>query len=144
MISSTLLTKPPRWLVGLSLVTVAIVTIPLVYVVWRVGEIPWVDIAVVLSRPRVAEITLNTVGLSAAVSATALMGGVGVAGLLTRVRFRAAKALLLISALPLAVPSYLASYGWLVISPGINGFLPSWLLLSAVTVPMSPFRWQQR
>ena len=62
MISSTLLTKPPRWLVGLSLVTVAIVTIPLVYVVWRVGEIPWVDIAVVLSRSRVAEITLNTDG----------------------------------------------------------------------------------
>lgn len=127
--------KPPTWLVGLSLVTVVIVTIPLVYVVLRVSEIPWAEILVVLSRPRVGEITLNTVGLSAAVSFTALIGGVAIAGLVTRVRFRGAKALLLVSALPLAVPSYLASYGWLVITPGINGFLPSWLLLSAVTVP---------
>ena len=36
------MTKPPRWLVGLSLVTVAIVTIPLAYVVWRVGCYFWV------------------------------------------------------------------------------------------------------
>jgi len=72
--------KPPTWLVGLSLVTVVIVTIPLVYVVLRVSEIPWAEILVVLSRPRVGEITLNTVGLSAAVSFTALIGGVAIGG----------------------------------------------------------------
>jgi iron(III) transport system permease protein len=42
---------------------------------------------------------------------------------------------LLLSALPLAVPSYLASYGWLVVVPGLNGFWPSFVLLTAVTMP---------
>jgi len=126
---------PPRWLVASSLASVAAVSIPLVYVLWRAAEVPVPDILTVLSRPRVREIALNTLGLSVAVSLTTVVLGVVIAALLTRIRYRWGNSLLLISALPLAVPSYLASYGWLVIMPGLNGFVPSWLILSAVTVP---------
>src|SRR5690606_15162 len=37
--------------------------------------------------------------------------------------------------LPLAVPSYLAAYGWMVIIPSFNGFFASWLVMTAVCVP---------
>ena len=125
----------PRWLVGLSLLSVSLVSIPLVYVVWRAVDVPLSQFTTVLMRPRVQELTVNTLGLSLAVALSALVLGVVIAALLSRVRFRTAASLLLISALPLAVPSYLASYGWLVAIPGLNGFVPSWLLLTAVTVP---------
>ena len=125
----------PRWLVVLSLLSVSLVSIPLVYVVWRAVDVPPSEFMTVLMRPRVQELTVNTLGLSLAVALSALLLGVVIAALLSRVRFRAAASLLLISALPLAVPSYLASYGWLVVIPGLNGFVPSWLLLTAVTVP---------
>ena len=55
--------------------------------------------------------------------------------MLTRIRVPFPRTWLLISSLPLAVPSYLAGYGWLVSFPSLSGFVPSWLLLAAVTTP---------
>ena len=128
--------KTPRvWLVLAALASLATVSIPLAYLSVRASDVPVGQVLEVLTRPRVGELTLNTIGLSLAVSVTALGVGTIIAGILTRVRLRFAKTLLLVSALPLAVPSYLASYGWLVVVPSAQGFVPSWALLTAVTVP---------
>jgi len=127
--------KAPRWLLATALVALAVVSIPLVYLGVRVSGLPLDSIVAILQRPRVAELAWNTISLSVAVTATTLVGGTAIAAVITRVRVGIPKTWLLLSALPLAVPSYLASYGWLVISPGLNGFVPSYLLLTAVTVP---------
>jgi iron(III) transport system permease protein len=37
--------------------------------------------------------------------------------------------------MPLAVPSYVAAFGWLSTLPHLRGFWPSWLVLTAVCVP---------
>jgi iron(III) transport system permease protein len=127
--------KPRVWLVLAALVALATVSIPLAYLSVRASDMPVEQVLEVLTRPRVAELAFNTIGLSLAVSVTALGLGTIIAGILTRVRLRFAKTLLLVSALPLAVPSYLASYGWLVLVPSAQGFVPSWAILTAVTVP---------
>ena len=104
--------KTPRvWLVLAALASLATVSIPLAYLSVRASDVPVEQVLEVLTRPRVGELTLNTISLSLAVSVTALAVGTIIAGILTRVRLRFAKTLLLVSALPLAVPSYLASYG---------------------------------
>ena len=120
-------------MVALASATVA--AIPLVYLLVRAGESGPTAIINTLARGRVLEYVANSLGLAAATTATALVLGTAVAFVLTRVQVPFSRTWLLISALPLAVPSYLAGYGWLVSFPGINGFVPSWLLLSAVTVP---------
>lgn len=125
----------PPWLVGAALVSAAAASIPLVYLFVRSAESGLASVIETLSRGRVLEYAVNSLGLAAATTATALVLGTAVAIVLTRVRVPFARAWLLISALPLAVPSYLAGYGWLVVIPGLNGFVPSWLLLTAVTVP---------
>ena len=127
--------RPPAWLTTLAVLAVATVAIPLVYLGVRASEVPLSEVMVILSRPLVGELLLNTMGLSIAVSATAIAMGTVIATIVTRLRIGAARTWLLISALPLAVPSYLASYGWLVVMPSLNGFWPSWALLSAVTIP---------
>lgn len=127
--------RAPRWLIGAALVVVAVVSIPLVYLVVRVSGLPWESVVTIFQRPRVGELAWNTISLSVAVTVTTLGLGTAIAAVITRVRVGLTKTWLLLSALPLAVPSYLASYGWLVISPGLNGFLPSYILLTAVTVP---------
>ncbi len=131
----SLVSRPPAWLVVLSLLAVATVSIPLVYLGVRASALPFADLVLIFRRPLVGQLVLNTVGLALAVSATAIAAGTIIATIVTRLRIGAARTWLLISALPLAVPSYLASYGWLVIVPSLNGFLPSWALLSAVTIP---------
>ena len=130
-----LLGPAPRWLIVLAACAVLTVSLPLIYLGVRASELPLDEIAVILARPRVFELTLNTISLCVSVSVTTVALGTLIATILTRIRIRAARTWLLLSALPLAVPSYLASFGWLVVSPGLNGFWPSWMLLSAVTVP---------
>jgi iron(III) transport system permease protein len=127
--------KPSGWLITATVAAIAVVSIPLGYLLVRASALSIPEILGVVSGPRVIPLVLNTVGLSAAVTATAVVMGTAIAALITRLRIGAARTWLLLSALPLAVPSYLASYGWLVLQPGLNGFLPSFVLLSAVTIP---------
>ncbi|GAA1732408.1 ABC transporter permease [Microcella frigidaquae] len=127
--------RPPLALLVAASVAAAAAAIPLVYLVVRAAEAGLPTVIATLSRGRVLEYAANSLALAAATTATALVLGTAVAVVLTRVRVPFARAWLLISALPLAVPSYLAGYGWLVLAPGLNGFVPSWLLLTAVTVP---------
>lgn len=127
--------RAPLALVVAAIVAASAAAIPLVYLVVRSVESGLPTIIETLARPRVLEYAGNSLGLAAATTASALVLGTAVAFVLTRVRVPFARTWLLISALPLAVPSYLAGYGWLVAQPGLNGFVPSWLLLTAVTVP---------
>ena len=127
--------RPPAWLTVLAVLAIGTVSIPLVYLAVRASGVPASELTAIFGRPLVGELVANTIGLSIAVSATAIAMGTLIATIVTRLRIGAARTWLLISALPLAVPSYLASYGWLVILPGLNGFWPSWALLSAVTIP---------
>ena len=127
--------KAPTWWVMLGAVSLIAAAIPLVYLVVRVSELSPAGIWEIVLRPGVLSVAGNTIVLGATVSVTAVVMGVAIAGALTRGDFRARRVWLAVTALPLAVPSYLASYGWLVLWPSLSGFWPSYLLLTAVTVP---------
>lgn len=66
---------------------------------------------------------------------TTLVLGIATAWVLSVVDLPLASVWWVVSALPLAVPSYVAAYGWLATVPGWSGFVPAWLVLSAVCVP---------
>jgi len=119
----------------LAILAVGLVLTPMVYLAVRVAEVTSEELAVIVLQSRAGEFAANTVVLGVAVAATALFGGVAIAVGIDRSHSRFRRAYLVMASLPLAIPSYLAAYGWLVLSPQLNGFLPSYLLLSAVTVP---------
>ncbi|MCF8548231.1 MAG: hypothetical protein K9G00_04990, partial [Pontimonas sp.] len=130
-----LVTRPPWWLIVASVGAIALVSIPLVYLAVRGSGITGQALIGILTGPRVGPLALNTIALGVAVTTSALFFGTVIAALISRLRIGAPRMWLLFSALPLAVPSYLASYGWLVVIPGLNGFWPSFVLLTAVTMP---------
>ncbi|MCY7325000.1 MAG: hypothetical protein LH605_02590, partial [Microbacteriaceae bacterium] len=80
--------RPPRILLLLALVACAIASIPLVYLLVRVGSSGLDDAVTVLGRPRVPLLLLNTVSLAAAVTSTCVLVGVPTAFLLARTRLR--------------------------------------------------------
>lgn len=127
--------RAPAWLILLAAACAALAAIPLVYLVVRTTEAGLADLLDTLLRPRVVVLAANSMLLAVAVTTSALVLGTGCAWALTRVRLPASRALLLIAALPLAVPSYLAAYGWLVWLPSLNGFGASWLVMTAVCTP---------
>ncbi len=126
---------PPVWLLVLAGLCAATAAIPLVYLVARTTDAGFAELADTLLRARVLQLALNSVLLAAAVTITCLVVGTASAWVLTRVRIPAPRAMLLISALPLAVPSYLAAYGWLVWLPTLDGFFASWMIMTAVCTP---------
>lgn len=127
--------RAPAPLIALAMLCSGLAAVPLVYLLVRAAAVGIPAILATLMRPRVLELTLNTLGLAVAVTLSSLVLGVASAWVVTRFRLRATRFLLVISALPLAVPSYLAAYGWLVWFPSLQGFWASLLVMTAVCVP---------
>ncbi len=125
----------PRVLWVLAVAAVVLVLSPMVYLAIRVAEVTTDELVMILLQSRAGEFALNTLLLGVSVAATTLLAGVAIAVGIDRSRAQRRNVLLVIASLPLAIPSYLAAYGWLVINPQLSGYLPSYLLLSAVTVP---------
>lgn len=127
--------RPPAPLVAVAGVAALLAAIPLIYVVARTGAAGLDGIAAVWERPRVPMLVRNTITLGASVAVASLVSGIAVAVALTRVRLPAPRVFAALTALPLAVPSYLAAFGWLATFPTIHGFWPAWLVLTATTTP---------
>lgn len=125
----------PGWRVLPAIVSVVIVLVPLVYLGVRAADIPVEQFRAVLFESRALDYLANTLMLGFSVAVTTLVAGVTIAVGLNRSRWRRLRLWLVLAALPLAIPSYLASYGWLVLIPTLSGFWPSWFLLTAVTIP---------
>lgn len=109
--------------------------VPLLYLAVRISSAGAEGVLAVLSRPRVPVLLVNTVVLAASVTLASTVLGVLSAWVLARVRVPARRLLGALAVLPLAVPSYLAAFGWLAAFPGIHGFWPAWLVLTVVTTP---------
>ncbi|MBC7725187.1 MAG: iron ABC transporter permease [Burkholderiaceae bacterium] len=127
--------RAPRPLLVLAIFACAIASIPLVYLVVRAGSSGLGDIVAILGRPRIPQLLANTVGLALAVTASCIAIGVPTAFLLARAKLRFRGFFAVLAALPLAIPSYLAAYGWLAAVPTFNGFWAAWLVLTLVSVP---------
>jgi len=126
--------RPPRLLVTLGIAAAAVASIPLLYLLVRVAGSSADEIVTILGRPRVPLLVGNTVLLAIAVTASCVVIGVPTAYLLVRARLWGRRLWAVLAALPLAVPSYLAAYGWLAAFPSMHGFAGSWLVLTLVTV----------
>ena len=114
-------TRPPVLLSAAGVAVVALVCLPLVYLVVRVVD-GGVDAWVVLGRARILELVGNTALLVALVTGAALVLGVPLAWLVTRTDLPGARLWAVAAALPLVIPSYVAALV-LLAAFGPRGFL---------------------
>lgn len=124
---------PKRLLVAGAL-SCAAAAIPLVYLVVRSVEAGWPAVDAALTGARVRELALNSLLLAAAVTAACLAVGVPTAWLLARARLPRRGVWLVLAALPLAIPSYVAAFGWVSIAD-VSGFWGAFLVLTTVSTP---------
>lgn len=120
---------------GLAGLAALIAISPLVYLAVRTGSAGWDEVWAILARPRTVALAVSSLGLAAAVAGTCIAIGVPVAWLITRTAIPGGRWWLIVAALPLAVPSYVAAYTWLAAFPGLQGFAPAWAVLSMVSLP---------
>jgi iron(III) transport system permease protein len=108
--------------------------IPIAYLLFR-GSQAIEQLLAELVRPRTLELLFNTTVLVASVTATALAIGVFQAWLVVRTNLPFRNFFAVAAALPLAMPSYVAAFGWVSLVPGFYGFWPSWLVMTLTTSP---------
>lgn len=125
----------PKALVFGVLAVSTLVSIPISYLVLRVFQGGAARAAEILSRPRTWDLAINSIGLAGLVGVTVLSGGVLTAWLIVRTDLTHPRLWLVLSTLPLAVPSYVIAYAWLAVDPSFAGFGPAWLVLSLSTMP---------
>lgn len=113
--------RPPAGLVVLVAVLAAGVLVPIGYVVQAALAMGWGDLSALVFRPKVGELVVNTVLLVViGVPATVVLG-VGGAWLVERTALPGRRVFAVAFAAPLAIPAFVASYGWATAIPSING-----------------------
>lgn len=127
--------------------------LPLGYLVIRSGEVGWDGIHEIVTSARVRELLWNTVRLAVAVTASSVAIAVPVAWLTVRTDLPLRGFWVVVTALPLAIPTYVGGYafiaavgprgtlqGWLEplgvdALPTLYGFGGTWLVLTLFTYP---------
>lgn len=146
--------RPASRLLRLSgLAVAAAVLLPAVYLVVRSAGGGGEALAETLTEGRTLRLLANTLGLTAAVTATSLAVAVPLAWLTTRTDLPGRRVWTVLTALPLVIPSYVGAYafvsalgprgvvqGWLEPFgidrlPSIYGFPGAWLTLTLFTYP---------
>ncbi len=104
-----------------AVATALLALAPLVYLVVRALEDGVGTAAGLLWRERTAWLLVRSLLLATAVTAACLVLGVALAWLTTRTRLPGRRAWVVVAALPLAVPTYVAAFAWLSFLPGLAG-----------------------
>jgi iron(III) transport system permease protein len=126
--------RAPAAAVALGLLAALLSLTPIGYLLLRLFEGFEAALAE-LMRLRTLELLVNTVGLTASVSVTALVIGGLQAWLTVRSNLPLASVFAILATLPLAIPSYVLALGYLSIFPAFSGFWASWVILSLATAP---------
>lgn len=126
--------RPPRALLLAGVLTALVCVIPLVYLLVRVGGAGVHRVFEVLGHRRTLDTVGTSVGLVAVVVAACLAVGVPTGWLLARARLPLRAMWVVVAALPLAIPSYVAAYAWLARFP-LSGFWAAAFILTLGCFP---------
>ena len=120
-----------------ALVAGVLITIsqPLLYLIIRAGEKPAGDILALLTRSKTVEVLGATVLLLSAVVAINVLLGTALAAGLHYIEIPYPRILLVMTVLPLAIPSYVFTYTWKALVPSLDGIWAATFILVLTTMP---------
>ena len=105
--------------------------IPLAYVTLVTISTGLTTMVPLIIRPRVGELLLNTTALVVIAVPLSAVLGVSAAYLVERTTLPGRRGLATLLAAPLAIPAFVASYGWVTVLPSLGG-LPAGLLVATL------------
>ena len=128
--------RPPLTLALIACIVSLVGLIPVGYVLVSAVATGWPTLSALVFRPRVGELLANTtllvlvgVPLSAAL-------GVGCAWLVERTTLPIRRAFAVLFAVPLAIPAFVNSYGWVSAIPSLNGLWAGVLIATLSYFPL--------
>ncbi|MBT9259867.1 MAG: iron ABC transporter permease [Clostridiales bacterium] len=127
---------PPWFLLLPALLVLFLSLVPLGYVIFRTLELPAHEIQQLLLRPRTMELVKTTLALMVAVTGLSLLIGVASAWVVERTDLPRKDLWRGLLPLPFVVPSFVSSYSWLSLFPGVEQFWGAVLILTLYSYPL--------
>ncbi len=128
-----------RWpLVSVAggLLAAAGVLLPLAFLVVQAQNSGWGEVEHLLLRHTVAVLLWNSLRLAVACTLLCAALGVGAAWLVERSDVPARRLWAVLLVLPLGIPDFVVSFGWVSIDPGLHGYLPAVMVMTLSLYPL--------
>ena len=129
--SRTRTTRPAVVVMTIAVLISLVMLLPLFYVGLAAVETGWTQSIALIFRPRVAELTLNTILLIACTVPTCTILALVLAWLTERTDLPFAPFFAWTAVAPLAIPAFVHSYAWVSFDPNLEG-LPAGVLISVL------------
>lgn len=123
-------------LLALAVAVATLCVLPVGYVVADTLSGGWEQARELLVRDRVGELLGNTVRLVLAGTLACLLLGTGLGWLLARTDLPGARAWLAVLAVPLAIPAFVTSFGWVSLTPRVQTFSGAVLVTTLAYFPL--------
>ena len=120
----------------LAAIVAALTVLPVAIVVGQAASVGGSEVVRLLLRPRMALLFTNTVGLTVAVVVVAALLGLGVAWVLERSDLPGRAFWQMAAAIPIAIPAFITTYGWVSLTPRVEGYWGALLILSLAHYPL--------
>jgi iron(III) transport system permease protein len=128
--------RRPRALVAGSAVVVAVLILPLVFLLLQARQVGWGQLSSLLFRHLTGTLLWNTVRLSVAVTAASAVIGTATAWCIERTDLPGRRLWAVLVVIPVAIPDFVVSFGWVSVAPGIHGFFGATLVMTLAVYPL--------
>jgi len=117
-------------------IAAALVLLPLVFVVVQAQQSGWDEVQRLLLRHTVAVLLWNTVRLTLACTLLCAIVGVAAAWCVERTELPGRRLLSVLLVLPLGIPDFVVSFGWVSIEPSLHGYLAAVMVMTLSLYPL--------
>ncbi|HEY0487826.1 MAG TPA: iron ABC transporter permease [Mycobacteriales bacterium] len=126
----------PPALLGVSVGVALLALIPLFFVAAYTVSVGWDTVVALLWRPRVGELLWNTTRLALACMVLSAVVGTAAAWLVERSDLPGRRIWNVLLVVPLAIPAFVNSYGWVSITPAVEGYGGALLIVTLSYYPL--------
>ncbi len=128
--------RRPRLLVGGSVVVTAALILPLVFLLLQARQVGWAHLSLLLFRHLTATLLWNTVRLAVVVTAASAVIGTAAAWFTERTDLPGRRMWIVLVVIPVAIPDFVVSFGWVSIVPSLHGFFGAALVMTLAVYPL--------
>lgn len=128
--------RRPRTLTVVGVAVVAVLLLPLAFLLLQASEVGWGTVSGLLFRHLTVVLLWNTVKLTALVTAASAVIGTAAAFATERTSLPGRRACAALLVLPLAVPDFVIAWGWSSAWPSLHGLAGAALVLTLGSYPL--------
>jgi iron(III) transport system permease protein len=136
VVASAARSRRGRGLVAAAAVIAAALLLPLVFLIIQAVQVGWSTLSHLLFRHLTATLLWNTVSLLVAVSILCAVVGTATAWCIERTNVPGRRFWAVLVVLPVAIPDFVVSYGWVSIAQSVHGFRGAVLVMTLALYPL--------